>query len=485
MMKGYLTVSVTYTLVLVISLCLTLIEGVRQNTMMLEAACAVDTGMNSILAEYHRELLKQYDLFFIDTSYGGGVPDYGQTLQHLEEYVTGNLEGPEYIRYFGKDLIGLHWREGKVLALSVASDDKGEVLRRQIVDYMEDKVGIHYLQEILDQIVVVENYSLNGDWFQEMESEAKRELEEWKTTELTQNDEGVECDISFWEESFSDMQGKILELLVGLELSSDETIRCEDYLSHRELLTGTGVNESYNYEPGAWEQLMLNEYVLDKTGCYGNIKEEGRLKYQTEYILSGNGSDAENIIAVVNRIFVVRESANAIHIMSDSEKMDLLKILSDGLSALVTLPELSPLFQTLFVVVWAGLEGLWDTEQILDGDKIPLIKSKENWHYGLSGLFDLGEIFGVEEEVEPDITQSPEEYLEILWGYTDYLRMFLLFQNEETTTFRLMDVMEMDIRLTAGNAQFRMDGCIDSIKVQMELESDYGCEFVLIRNYGY
>ena len=39
---------------------------------------------------------------------------------------------------------------------------------------------------------------------------------------------------------------------------------------------------------------------------------------------------------------------------------------------------------------------------------------------------------------------------------------------------RLMDVMEMDIRMTPGNSRFRMDGLIYQLVADVNVTSEYG-----------
>ena len=68
--NGYMTIYLALTLGVMISLCLALIEGCRYRGICLETECVMDIGMDSILAEYHRELFAQYNLFAVDCSYG-------------------------------------------------------------------------------------------------------------------------------------------------------------------------------------------------------------------------------------------------------------------------------------------------------------------------------------------------------------------------------------------------------------------------------
>ncbi|MDE5679690.1 MAG: hypothetical protein K2I01_04580, partial [Lachnospiraceae bacterium] len=92
---GYLTVFLSLILSVMLSLCLTLVLGARENSRRMEIECVTDIGTDSILAEYHRELLRQYDLLFIDTSYGTANASYYQTAAHLQNYIAYNLGGEE------------------------------------------------------------------------------------------------------------------------------------------------------------------------------------------------------------------------------------------------------------------------------------------------------------------------------------------------------------------------------------------------------
>ena len=69
MKSGYITVYLSLVTGVLLSLILTMVEGVRIHTMRAQTECVMDMAMDSALAEYHRELLEQYDLFFIDMKY--------------------------------------------------------------------------------------------------------------------------------------------------------------------------------------------------------------------------------------------------------------------------------------------------------------------------------------------------------------------------------------------------------------------------------
>ena len=88
---GYMTIYLALTVTVIMALCLALIEGCRYRGISLETECVMDIGMDSILAEYHRELQKQYNLFAIDCSYGTESASTKLTESHLLEYMNRNF----------------------------------------------------------------------------------------------------------------------------------------------------------------------------------------------------------------------------------------------------------------------------------------------------------------------------------------------------------------------------------------------------------
>lgn len=106
---GYLTIYVALSMAVVISLCLTLIEGARRNTIRLETECMMDTALSSVMAEYHREMFRQYNLFYIDSSYGSGHPSYYNTEARLRYYLEESVKrkGMPYVSFLFKDMLAL------------------------------------------------------------------------------------------------------------------------------------------------------------------------------------------------------------------------------------------------------------------------------------------------------------------------------------------------------------------------------------------
>lgn len=473
--EGYLTVFLSLILSVMISLCLVLIYGVRENTRRLEIECVTDIGMNNILAEYHRELLVQYDLFFIDTSYGTALTSYEQTEEHLKNYLEMNLGGDEiFLSALYRDLLKLQPDNVEITEVSVASDDEGAVLRRQAVDVMLARVGADVLKQVQNWFTVVEDYELdNRDVVQE-QKEAAEQLTEWNGTTVLVN--GVQTEVAI-DAPGADIAAAIDEGILSLVVEKPEELSQQgtniyQYLSYRVLNRGTGLNEERNFKDNFLQQLIFHEYILTYTGHYGAEKEDSLLQYQTEYILSGMDTDVENLKGVAYQLLLIRAAANMVHLVSDGEKMAAAEALAGTLATLILLPEIAPLFQTVIVLTWGIAESIYDVRQLLAGGRIPLLKDASDWHYSLEGIFDFS--------VGTGGTEAQEGL-----SYKDYLRILLCLQDKKQTTYRLMDIMEMDIRQTPGNGYFRMDGCIDSVTAVIQYSSEDGEEYSITRSYGY
>ena len=89
-MKGYLTVFLALSLSFMTGFILLLTGSAVKNAGKVRLECAVDTGMNAVLSEFHRELLERYGLIYIDASYLGNEPSIANVENRLKYYVEEN-----------------------------------------------------------------------------------------------------------------------------------------------------------------------------------------------------------------------------------------------------------------------------------------------------------------------------------------------------------------------------------------------------------
>ena len=149
--EGSVSVFLALTTTLVLSFCMVLIESARENTMLLKADVTFDTGVQCLLAEYHQALWEDYDLFYIDCSYGTDMPDYELVKHHLQGYIERNLG------YDNVGWLGLQYEEVVISDVVLATDFGGKDFYMQAVEAAEASVGIPYIEQILEWLHQVES----------------------------------------------------------------------------------------------------------------------------------------------------------------------------------------------------------------------------------------------------------------------------------------------------------------------------------------
>lgn len=479
--KGSVTIYLALTLSVMLSLFLTLIEGARTNAIRMQTECAMDISLYSVFAEYNRELLEQYDLFFIDTSYGSKNSSIENTATHFKEYMADNTEQDLGMgNYITRDLLAMRLEEAQINQFTLATDEQGEVFKRQAVSHMKDKYGLSYIKELQKYMDEAADANLLNRNITEERNANQKAID---NTELPQKKVGEDQ----WEEiplenpadEVNATRNKgVLALVTDKDaVLSNETIAKENYVSNRKRSRGAGLLERKGCTQA--DELFFYGYILDKFGTYVEPLNKSRLKYQVEYILAGKENDMDNLKWVVNRLLLIRETANVVYLFSNERKMAEAEALALTLAAVIQLPELAKLVQVAILFAWAYAESVYDVKQLLAGRRIPLLKTDETWHFGLEGMLNY------EEGLDDSENQSKEETIADGLAYEDYLILLLTTVNKDTRTFRTMDLMEMDIRKTAGNEAFRMDGCVDYIEATAFISSKFGYSCDITRDYCY
>lgn len=477
MRKGYMTVFLTLSLTLILSLVFTVIEGARISAIRMKFECVADIGMNSVLAEYHRELLEQYDLLFVDMSYGGGHADIGNTEAHLKNYMQKNLrpEGGALNALGVRDFLAMSTDKVQIGQYSIASDEGGAVLKRQVTDYMADYPLGAVLEKIHLGTSEIGQYGLET-----RDVEAERGRYEAEIDEIglpvEEVEEGVFAEVPLnnpADAANATRSSGVLNLVLENPSSvSAVKINEKDYLSHRARIQGSGMCAEAAVISGKPDELIFQVYLFEKCGYYGEEMEKSLLKYQIEYILAGKGVDWKNLEYVAKRLLRWREVANVIYILSDGAKVAEAKAAAGALAAVLMCPALLEPVAYTILFAWAYVESLQDVKTLLSGGRVPIIKTAADWKTGINSLTNVRGSLSADNGGRG-------------LNYKEYLQIMLYLQSKEQRTYRAMDIMEMDIRRTPGNARFRMDACFDTYQADLCISSRFGYAYEMTRTYGF
>ena len=261
-----------------------------------------------------------------------------------------------------------------------------------------------------------------------------------------------------WLEQVSSMyQDGFLKLVVpeGKEISNRAS-ELEEVPSHRDMKPETVRTVNF------LDHLLIDEYCgmhfknfleEEEQQEAGQQETETVLAYEMEYFLGGKESDRENLSDAVHRLLAVREGMNLVHILTDPQK----RAEARGLAMTITgVGALTPLLMitTFFVMsVWALGESLMDVRGLLAGKKIPLLKAKTDWQLGLEKLLSMGK----EHVVGTGECDTGLSYL-------SWLKILLFMSNIVLQEFRMMDLIQMNLR--QGQDSFRMRRCVYQIRIQ-------------------
>lgn len=190
------------------------------------------------------------------------------------------------------------------------------------------------------------------------------------------------------------------------------------------------------------ERVLFLSYL---SGHFSNYETEERtgsvLEYEQEYILCGNRRDSVNLQEVISRILLVRIIFNLIHVLGDAEKCSLAKETALGLLGVTGLPVLVSVVKYLILFVWASEGALVETAAILQGKKLSVIPSKEDFPVRFTELLLMSKA-KIQQKAE---TLSEAEGFG--FGYSEYLMMFLLLQDEKTQSMRTLDLVQENLAL--------------------------------------
>lgn len=470
-----MTVTLSLVLMLLVTFMTAVIEAARVNTIRFQTECAMDMSMYSALAEYHRELLNQYDLFYIDTSYGMKTAGLEDTQAHLLEAMSYNVTPQKGVTGFaGRDLLAMEAEGAAILSVSTAADENCLGMKSQAVSFMKDKIGIRFAKELLDDVSTVRQKNMT-EGIEEKRIETKEIIDGYQGTKVKTGEnewKEVKVDNPVEDIPIND-SGFLARVTSGSGGISGKKISKQYYLSQRELNYGNGIAPDRERAEGALDEILFNEYLLEHCGSYTNQLDKSLLNYQIEYILCGKESDNANLEGTLYRILLIREVSNYLYLLSDSGKKSQAALLAAGVSAVTFLPELQPILEQAILLNWAYTESVNDIKILLENGRVPLRKDRDSWHLGITQML----------RYKSNLSNGSEEMKGL--SYTDYLRILLLLEKPERKIQHFGDIVEMDIRKTPGNQNFRLDVCIDSMEAEMTVRSAFGYRFSIRRRYGY
>lgn len=483
--KGSVTVFAALSLMLITSFLFALLEAGRVHMLEAYTDMTSELALESVCAEYQPALWEEYHLLCLDGAYGGETFSMEYVDNILRQRIDENLSR-EDVRgtLFAAKAAKVEAEEYQLL-----TDEEGSVFLNRIAVYMKENFPLEaaeflyktYAQggKIEEEAPVEDSIENAQKAIIEARENQKKEMDtsDERTVsggtemsdaagmpdkkEMSGTSETVEVKENPLEIAMALKQNAILGMVVeNVENISTKQVNLARSLLNRRCQMG---NSPVKTDVGWQEKVLVLEYLSQYYGDYTSpLEGQGghSLSYETEYVLCGKETDRANLEGAVKRLMRLRETANAVHIVEDRGKMNEARLLADALAGFTGNPAIIKVVQIGIVGAWAYMESILDVRALLQGDKIALMKSKEEWTLQPGHLMEAFEGAVKAKQCEDGLT------------YPVYLKLFLFRQRDKLLAYRMMDVMEWNMQLKSGQSHCRMDHMICQMRYRMEYQSE-------------
>jgi len=457
----------------------TVIESARATAERAYIESTGNLGIYSVFGEYYIGLLEKFELFGLYAGDSDGNINVEALKTKIVEYMEYNIE-PE------KEIIGLLdfkmftpvISESQISEYMLVTDYGGESFRHQVVEYMKNALGVNGVEALINRVKdsdvaseAQEQYEIeeknNEKELVKLEEEKRIEEEKADIDDNPESSNSTEQDMGEEIVNPLDTIGKmkimgILSLVLKEPQNvSGKEIVLSNQVSQRMLNLGS-YSEIDSNTSGTINTLLFHEYVLEKFSNVMETRGNASLDYQVEYVIGGKKSDVENLKAVVTKLLLIREGCNFVYLLQDTEKTAEAEALATLLVGAFLLPPLIEVTKVAILLGWAYAESVLDVRNLLDGGKVALFKSVDNWQLSLANIPELLNNL-------KDTKSSEENGL----SYKDYMRVLLGTSDSEKVAYRAMDMVELSVREVSNNDTFKLDNCVVAMKYSSTWKDDF------------
>lgn len=457
--RGQITVFLCLSMSAMLLISIAALEGVRVYMARSKANISAKCAANSIMADYNSELFRRYHMLVIDVDYGGRGEAYLE--EKAEEYLEYNLNNNGLASVVG---LGGNFYDYNIEDVALGDtvklwDENLQVFKSEIEDYSKTVGLVDGSELLIDRI----SKGVSGEYSEEDSSKISSDKE------LT--------DIDIQEEEATDPRKTIetstknglLSYVLPKDVSpSREKIETKDLPSktknyvEEDLTIDTTfenneninkvLNRDNHIENVATDEICAYMYALSCFSRLGNeLEEDSRLKYEMEYIIAGKDNDYDNLEIIANRLLLVRYPICVAKVMKDEKKKAAALVVASAIGLLTTTEGAIETYQNIILYAWAYIDALDDVRDIMNGEAVDKLY------------------------------------------YEDYLvGMLLLEVDKDKKYYRMLDIMEMNIKLIEED--FEIENCAYGVEINGEISfkpmfatsidnSNYRCFFEESRSY--
>lgn len=457
--KASITVFLTLLLLLSASFFFALLETARIKGLGTKADIVSDAALESVFAEYQKEIYENYGLLMLDCAYGSGNFAIENVEKRLQEKNLNNLKQSE------KELYGINLTECKMTGYQLLTDDGGNVFRHLAAQTAKREALVQEVDDFAEEIQQKESLEQENGTVEECLEEANKTIEEVEQAKQAENTEEKVGDISAQkpqeevknpiEDANQWKKSAVLSLVVRDESQlSNKAIALEHTLEHRQKETG-----NLPAQGAILEELWFVKYLETHMGSYRQISSNHALDYEWEYILNGESSDRDNLKETVKSLIMIREIANMGYLIQDQQKCIEAEELAVALMGWSMNPPVVAATKWGILAAWAYSESILDVRALLEGRRIAWIKNAEQWTTGINQTGEAVDGFAMAKDCENG------------WDYLKYLQFLICMKKDSAVNYRSMDIIEVNT-----NAMYEKSIQMDHMMTGCESRVSYEAE---------
>lgn len=467
-LKGEVTVYLSLVFILLISFTGAMLESASLQNVKNYRRADMTRAVESLFAEYQKELWEVYGIFALEGSYETGIYNEELLKERVAYYGAGDMEQ-------------------EITRIQFLTDQGASAFYGQVAAYMENKYGLDKIKQFVGQTDI---------WKAGQEAEKSYEKDE---ADIEQELQGVlsEKEVEFPEEENPLSHVEKLKTMSLLDLImpkgqavSEKSILLTETVSHRKRNQGYGDFSDMADYNSTINKLLFGEYVLEHFQMASDREENvqlemhGVLDYELEYILEGRASDRENLEAVAGKLLLTRFVSDYAYIRTDTQKKAEAEAVALALCTVIGIPEVAESAAQGVLLAWAYGEAIMDLRTLLGGGKVPFVKNRDNWKLSLSGLMQLGSIEETGENIS-SANDGGDGKSENGLSYREYLRMLLYLEAQDNLGMRTLDLIEQNIKNRYGQNFFQADACVSRIEFHSACVMRRGITYNFPTYFGY
>lgn len=434
--RGEITTALALMLSILLAFVGVVIESARAQAVRAQTERVMQIGLHSCFGEFNKDLWEKYDLLAVDCSYRAAKGSEERFAEHLKEYASVNFTEP------GADAADWLKMQVEKVALQekeLLSDGEGGALYTQATEMMaeygmpdgRDYKKLASILSVWEQSEFMEGYEEALEHVGEAPFNPAREVYDIVTT----ND--------------------ILDLI---QIQKPEGKMISSPPSKRTLRKGNGGR-------GEGKDDDFYAYLVKHFGCCVKPVGHGVWECEQEYLISGKSTEEAALRTTVKRILTQREEDNLNSLYHNASAVRQ----AEAYAAMLCVEGDPEALKEALLYAWACGEAVIQVSGLIHGGRVTM-EGNQVFVLPLEELVDFLDYCGGGYRGDQD--------------YREYLCGLLAGESMKKLRFRCMDLLEMNMQ-AMGHKGFLVDDCIVRVTVRMDVQSDYGYDYNIIRSFGY